>query len=442
MQDLTRGSISAHLLRLSLPLIAGNLLQQTYNAVDVLVIGRFAGEVQFSAVGVAGSVMSLYQFLIVGACAGVSVLLSEQFGARREEQFRRQHFTALSAGLAAALVLALLAQVTLPLLLDLTQTPQPLLAPVQLYLRVVCAGLPLTFLSSFFPALLQSTGDTRPTVLILLVSTLVNLVLDLVLVGGLGMGVGGAAAATVAAQGAGALAGCLTFRRLRPGLCFTRSEMTLDGALLRRTASAAAVSGVQNASLYVGRLLVQSAVNTTGTQMIAAFTAASRFEGYINAFGDSGCAAVSVVTAQNLGAGSLSRVRETLRRGLLLLGLIGGLCSAVLFLGAVPASALMLGAGSGGALQASAGYLRTVSLFYLLNYTGAALSGYLKGCGRLSISFAGTAAQVLLRAALVWTFLGRLPSLTLVALATGAGWLFLNLFWPLFLRRHPQPALA
>ena len=125
-RDLTQGNISTHLLYLALPLMLGNVLQQMYNTIAALVVNRYASGLEYAATGVAGSVMNLFLFIVVGACTGISVLFSQQYGARDLSTFRRQHFLSLTCGLGATAVLSLGAILLLPWLLRVIQTPAAL----------------------------------------------------------------------------------------------------------------------------------------------------------------------------------------------------------------------------------------------------------------------------------------------------------------------------
>lgn len=159
-----------------------------------------------------------------------------------------------------------------------------------------------------------------------------------------------------------------------------------------------------------------------------AYTAATRIEGFVNSFGDSGAVATSVVTAQNHGAGKPERVRGTFFASLFLLVVLGAVCSAILFLTANSTMGIMLGSRRGAVFAEATGYLRIVSLFYLLCFTGNTFAGYFEGIGKVSIPFTGAIGHITLRVILAWIFVGRYQ-LDAVAVATGIGWVLVNLFW-------------
>ena len=439
--DLTSGSIPCHLLRLAAPLMLGNLLQQLYNTVDAFILGRFAGKLEFAAVGVAGSVMNLFLFLIVGACTGISVILAQLYGAGDLSSFRREHWLSLTFGLLATAACSALGLFALPGLLRLIQTPQALFSMVRTYLRVILLSLPAAFLYNLYGALLRSVGRANAALMALAAAVGGNAVLDMWFVAGLGWGLQGAAWATAASQAVSA--GVCLFYLLRrlPQLLPRRADRRMDTRLLRQTARFSLVTALHQTSLYIGKLLVQGAVNTGGTDMISAFTATSRIEGFANSFGDSGASATSVLAAQNHGAGKEDRVQKTFRSSLLLLLLMGLAMSAVMYVGAGASVRFMLGAGSGPAFENARAYMRLVALFYMLCFTGNTFAGYFDGTGRVLVPFVGAAGHIALRVVLSWLLVGRM-GLPAVALATGIGWLLVNLFgvalkWAE--RRRPRP---
>lgn len=436
-QQLTRGPIGRQLIFLSAPLLAGNILQQLYNTVDAVIVGRFVGESAFGAVGVSGSVMNLFLFLISGGCDGVGALLSQFYGAEDGGSFRRGFYLSglFGAGVSAALTgLGLLA---LPGLLALLHTPDSVAAYAMDYLQIIFLGFPAAFAYHLSSGVLRAVGNTRAALFFLALSMGVNLVLDLVFVAGLELGVAGAALATVLAQ---ALAAglCALYLRLRfPELIFHRADMVMDRPLLRCTARFSFVTALHMCNLYIGKLLVQGTVNALGEDAINAFTAATRVEGFANSFGDSGAAAVAVFVGQNTGAGECGRVRQGFRQGQKLLLAFGAFMSLVMVLGAEPCLRLVLPAGSSSSLEPAVGYLRLVACFYIFNFLGSGLAGYFRGRGRVNIPVIGATGHISLRVVLS-ALLAPGMGLPAVALATGLGWMGVVTFWNILVRKERE----
>lgn len=433
--NLTQGPIRRQLIALSLPLLAGNIMQQLYNTVDAVIVGRVVGDGAFAAAGVAGSVMNLFLFLISGGCSGVGILLSQLHGAGDDSSFRRDFFLSSLFGALLTVGLTGAALAVLSPLLALLQTPASILGYARDYLRIIFLGFLAAFAFHQGSAVLRAVGNTGAALIFLMISMGVNLALDLALVAGLGWGIAGAAWATVLSQ---ALAAglCLAYLALCfPQLMFRRADMVYDGPLLRRTAHFSLVSALHMCNLYIGKLLVQGTVNSLGTGAISAYTAATRIEGFANSFGDSGHTAVSVFIGQNTGAGDQKRVREGFFTGQRLLAALGLFMSLLMLVGAVPCLKLVLPRNSGASLGPAVGYLRLVACFYLFNFLGSGLAGYFQGRGRVNIPVIGATGHITFRV-IVSFLLAPILGLPAVALATGLGWVGVVTFWSLLFRRE------
>lgn len=217
-----------------------------------------------------------------------------------------------------------------------------------------------------------------------------------------------------------------------PDLRCCKNDCKWDKSFIQKTLHFSVVTSIHQASLYIGKLMVQSAVNAAGTEMIAAYTAATRIEGYANSFSDSGAAATSVIIAQNHGAGKHDRVKKGFWDSLVLLFSLGIVCSIILYLVSPNAVTLILGHTYGAAYQNAVSYLRIIAFFYTFCFTGNTFAGYLDGIEKVSIPFIGAAGHIALRVILSWIFIQdyQLPA---VAFATGIDWVLVNLFWAIYL---------
>lgn len=432
--DLTRGPIRAQFLALAIPLLAGNILQQLYNTVDAVIVGKFVGDSAFAAVGVAGSVMNLFLFLISGGCTGVSVLLSQLHGAGDEENFRKDFFLSTFFGGGLTLFLTLLGLLVLTPLLRVLQTPEDVLVYASAYLSIIFLGFLASFAYNLCSGVLRAVGNTQAALMFLAISMAVNLVLDVVFIAVFELGVAGAAWATVIAQALAAVL-CVVYLKTRfPELVFRRRDMSYDGELLRRTAHFSFSSALQMCGLYIGKLVVQGAVNSMGTSAISAYTAATRIEGFANSFGDSGSAAMSVFIGQNTGAKNYKRVKQGFREGEWMLAGFGLFMSLLMIVGAPVLLPLVLPEGDGSSLAPAMGYLRLVACFYLFNFLGSGLSGYYRGRGRVNLPVIGSTGHITLRAILSWMLASKM-GLPAVALATGLGWIGVVTFWFVVMHR-------
>ena len=435
--DLTSGSIPQHFLRLAAPLILGNILQQLYNTVDAFVLGHFSGSQKFAAVGVASSVMNLFLFMITGACTGISVLFAQFYGAGDLSSFRKEHAHSLGLGIIVTLFFSILGFLFLPYLLKFIRTPESLTSAVSTYLHIILLSLPVTFLYNLYSALLRSVGRANAALLALVGAVTVNIVLDYWFVALLKWGIAGAAWATAASQLLAAILCLLWLCRKTPELLFQKKDLHPDSSLLRRTLHFGFVAGLHQSSLYIGKLLVQGAVNTGGTELITAYTATTRIEGFANSFGDSGAAATSVLVAQNTGAGQKERVRSTFRSSLLLMLLIGLLMSVIMFVSADASITFLLGSSGGSAYENARSYMQLISFFYVFCFIGNTFAGYFDGLGNGSMPSIGARTHITLREILSWLLVGRM-GLPAVALATGLGWILVNTMWTIIKHRLTQ----
>lgn len=432
--ELTSGNISRQLALLAAPLILGNILQQFYNTIDALVVGRYAGMDEFASIGIAGTVMNLFMFAIVGCCTGFSVLFASCYGAGDNTALRRQHFTALTSGMASTLLMAIIGLLLMKPILLLIRTPPELQEYTAVYLRYIFLSLPATFLYNFYASLLRSSGDTKAALLILAAAVLANLVLDILFVAELEMGIEGAAIATAVTQLISAVLCLLWVCSRHKEVLISASDCHPSISQYKRTMHFGLVTALHQSGLYIGKILVQGAVNTAGTEVISAYTAATRIEGFANSFGDSGSAATSIMTAQNYGAGNRQRTEEVFWKSLKLLSLLGLACSFVLYFSSGWTIPLLIGSSEGITYTNAVRYLRIVALFYVLCFTGNTFAGYFDGIGKVQIPMLGALSHITLRVILSWLLISQLQ-LDAVALATGIGWIFVNTFWAL-VKRH------
>lgn len=268
IRDMTRGDVTRHLVGFSVPIVLGNLFQLAYNAVDSIVVGRFAGTDALAAVGTANPVMNILILGVSGLCIGASVLMSEYFGARDVEKLRREFAATLFLGLFfSAAVLALGLPLAGPLL-RLLNVPQEILSEAQAYLCVIFLGMPFTFVYNAYAAGIRSVGDSRTPIRFLALASALNAGLDVAFVAGLRWGAVGAGLATIIAESLSAVLCVVYTERSLPMLRLTRADLRPDGGLMKLTLQQGSVTALQQACQPVGKLLIQSCVNGLGVGRI------------------------------------------------------------------------------------------------------------------------------------------------------------------------------
>lgn len=426
-QQLITGSIPAALASAAVPLLLGDILQQFYNTIDAFIIGRYMGSEAFAAVGVDSTVMNLFVFIIVGFCSGISIIFANAYGGQDVKTFRQEVYITLVPGGAASVLLGLLAfALTTPILRAL-QTPESALGYAQVYLRIITLGLPATYLYNLGAALLRAVGRFKAAVAFLAVSVLLNLVGDWLLVAVIPVGIAGAAYATVFAQLFSAAMCFLYIGRTSGELLYGRGDWQLNKSLARKTLEFGSAAALHQSSLYIGKMLVQGIVDGIGLYAITAFTAATRIEGFVNAFGSSICQSCAVFTAQNMGVGAHERVKKGFWAGMRLALCVDAATAGVMYFFASPLIRVLLASPTAEEITAGVQYLKIVAVFYVFCFIGNVFVGYYRGIGQAFLPFAGTTLHISARVALSW-LLARRMGLGAVALATGAGWVLVAVF--------------
>ena len=332
-KDLTRGTPWKLIVQFALPIMAGNLLQQLYNTADTIIVGNFNGQQALSAVGACASLTVLFTALAIGFSIGAGVLISQYFGASREQELRQYAATAIVLMLAMGLLMSLIGVCSARFLLARALgTPEALLPLTLLYFRIYAAGLVFQFGYNIAAALLRALGDSKATLYFLLVSSVLNVVLDLVFVAGLGMGVAGAAIATVLSQIASCVIGFAYMHRRYALLRFSLRELRMDLKTAGRILQVGAPMAIQQSIVSCGFLFLQKLVNLFGESMIASYTVASRMENIlmIPIIGIQNT--MATYAGQNMGARQPERVSRGLGQGVLVsLLLTAALCLCQLF---------------------------------------------------------------------------------------------------------------
>lgn len=426
-QTLTEGPIASQLIKLCIPVIICNLLQQLYNIIDALMISHYAGSVSFAAIGVAGTLMNLFLFLLTGLCTGISILFSSLYGSHQIKLFRTEHFLALVCGSIFTLLLTIILLLLLPCLLKLIHTPADVASEASRYLTIILFGLLAAFLYNLYAALLRSLGDTLASLVILAISLFTNFCLDYILIAHCHLGIRGAAYGTVFSQLIAAI-GCLIYLKMRyPQYLFHLSDCRYHSELFKKTVYLGSVSALHQCSLYIGKLLVQGVVNSQGIDMISAYTASTRIEGFLNSFGDSGGCALSIFVSQNMGANKTKRVQQGFCKTMQ--GMFGAslFLAIILALFAVPFTSIFAGSANDIVNLETVHYLRTIALFYFLCFFGNCFLGLFRGLGLVHIAVTATILQLSLRVLFSYLLIDSL-GLAGVAVATGIGWIAIVCF--------------
>ena len=311
---ITEGVIWKQLLSFFFPILLGTFFQQLYNTADAIIVGKFVGKEALAAVGGGtGTLINLIVGFFVGLSSGATVILSQFYGARNHQQATRTVHTAMGMAIYGGLLLMLLGLFVSPVILRWMSTPEDVFDLAVLYTRIYFCGMIPSLIYNIGSGILRAVGDSRRPLFFLVVSCMANIVLDVVLVLGLEMGVAGAALATILSQLCSAVLVIITLRRSSPPLHLEYKQITLHGDLLGRIARIGLPAGLQSVLYSLSNLVIQTAINGFGTDMMAAYTAYSKMDGLfwmtIGAFGVS----ITTFVGQNFGAGKFDRVKKSVR---------------------------------------------------------------------------------------------------------------------------------
>lgn len=422
--DLTKGSPAKSLFIFALPLIMGNLFQQFYNMADTMIVGNFVGEDALAAVGASYALTNVFIMIAIGGGNGASVLTSQYLGAGQYRKMKTSIATSLFTFLAVSILLGGFGLFYSGNILELLQTPENVMGQAKLYLGIYFSGLPFLFMYNVLAAVFNAMGDSRTPLCLLIFSSVLNVILDIVSVTVLGRGVDGVAAATVASQG---VAACISLgilmKRLRGYWDTPEDRWTLyDIKMLGIGTKIALPTILQQSIVSIGMLLVQSVVNGFGSAALAGYSAASRIESVcvvpMIATGN----AVATFTAQNIGAKQYERVRQGYRVSFRIIGGFAVLIAVVLALFNQAIIASFLGGDpSPDAFAAGTGYLSYIAWFFMLLGMKACVDGVLRGAGDMFVFTIGNLVNLAIRVSAAFCFAPVL-GLRAVWIVMPAGW--------------------
>jgi putative MATE family efflux protein len=335
--DLTQGVIWKKLLAFFLPIAAGTLFQQLYNTVDAVVVGQFVGTEALAAVGGStAQIIALFIGFFVALSGGAAVVIAQLFGARDAASVSRASHTAVALSLALGVVLTAAGVALTPWALRIMGTPADTLADSAAYLRIYFGGTVFVLLFNMGSSILRAVGDSRRPLYYLIACCLCNIVLDLAFVAGLGMGVAGAALATVLSQLLSTVLVLWQLCRTREVYRITPRCVRFHAGALRQMLRIGVPAGLQASMYNISNLIIQVAVNSLGTQVVAAWTMTGKIDGVYWALSGALGAAVMSFVGQNFGAGRTDRIKACLRVSMALFMAITGVLVAVLLAAARP----------------------------------------------------------------------------------------------------------
>jgi putative MATE family efflux protein len=320
--SITEGPVWKGLLVFFFPILLGTFFQQLYNTIDAVVVGQFLGKQALAAVSGGSAVyVNLLVGFFTGLSSGATIIISQFYGAKRKEELSRSIHTAMALSVWAGIGMSILGALITPWAMKIIATPEDILVPSITYLSIYFAGVLPMFIYNMGAGILRALGDSKSPFIILVAGCVANIILDLVFVAVLHQGVAGAAWATVISQ---VICMVLIFRKLihqrDPDCRFYFSKMHFTPHLLRRIVHVGLPNGIQSSLYTISNLIIQSNVNSFGTNMAAAWAAYGRIDSIfwmtVSSFG----VAITTYAGQNYGAGKNERIHKATKQGLLIMG--------------------------------------------------------------------------------------------------------------------------
>ena len=363
-KNLTQGPITKTLVFFALPMIGGNMLQQLYNIADTLIVGRFIGSEALAAVGSSYTLMTFLTSILLGLCMGSGAVFSIRYGEGDMEKLHESLGASFVLILAVAAVLNLAVFLLIDPIMYLLQVPEEIYVMMREYLWVIFWGILATFLYNYFACLLRAVGNSVAPLIFLAVSSVMNIVLDLWFVLGFHWGVAGAAFATVLSQYVSGIGLAVYTYWKTPEFRIRLKYLRPRLAMLREIAQFSFLTSVQQSVMNLGILMVQGLVNSFGTVIMAAFAAAVKIDSFAympaQEFGN----AFSTFVAQNYGAGKTDRIKEGIKKAVMMSVAFCLVISLLVFIFARPLMMIFVDPSETEILAAGVEYLRIEGSFY------------------------------------------------------------------------------
>lgn len=422
-QKLLNGAPGRSLFFFALPMILGNLFQQFYNMADSVIVGRFVGEEALAAVGASYSFTNVFIMIAIGGGIGASVLTSQYLGAGKYKEMKTSVYTSLITFALLSALLACFGFLYNPQIMSALKTPENIYDDAVLYLQIYFVGLPFMFMYNVLSADFNSLGKSEIPLALLIFSSVLNVILDLVMVTRFHLGVAGVAIATVIAQGiSAAISFCILMWFLK-SYASPQKPSLYDANMLVSGTKIAIPSIIQQSIVSIGMLLTQSSVNQFGSSALAGYSAGMRLEsiGIVPMIATGN--AVSTFTAQNLGAGQTERVREGYLASYRIIIGFAIFLALISHLFYVPIISIFVDTdASPVAFQTGAAYLRFIGTFFCLIGFKASTDGLLRGAGDVNVYMIANLANLSIRVA-VAKFCSPIFGIQVIWYAVPMGWL-------------------
>lgn len=400
--DMTKGSILPKMIRFALPVLLGMLFQRIYNFVDVYIVGRYLGDEALAAVSIAGGAMYLLFSIMMGLTTGVSVVVSQYYGGGDEKKVTETFVSSIYVAVVSTLIITIAGMIGARPLLRVLQTSNDLLDQATVYLMVVFAGAVGTMLYNWISAVLRSLGNSVVPLVFLIISSVLNVILDIAFVVWIPMGVAGAAFATVLAQLLSGI-GCLAYAwKILPILRFRKEELHCDRELVKQMLIYGVPTGLQMSIISVSDMTLQAMVNTYGTALIVAYGVCIKVEGVGWQMAEAIGTSLGTFTGQNVGANHLDRVKQGVRCAYLMNAVCYGIFCPVIWFFARPIMEAFTG--NPESIRYGVEYMKIFSCFFFVGGILVVYHNILRSAGDVTVTVLMGVSEIITRIGFTFLF--------------------------------------
>lgn len=312
-KDMTAGSPAKAIVGFTIPVLIGNIFQQFYSMVDTIIVGKFVGTKALAAVGSVGTINFLIIGFMLGLTAGFTVLTAQRYGAGDMKNMRRTVGSAAVLSLMVTVVMTMISMLGMHGLLKFMHTPEDIFADAYQYIMIICGGIFATVLYNLLASVLRALGNSQVPLYFLILSALLNVLLDLLFIIVFQWGAAGAAYATVISQGVSGVLCLVYIAKKMPELRLQKDDFRLSAHIVKMQVGIGIPMALQYSITAIGTMMVQSALNMLGSMAVAAFTAASKVEQIATQAYVALGTTMATYCAQNMGAGKIDRIRKGFR---------------------------------------------------------------------------------------------------------------------------------
>ena len=378
-KDMTTGNIPRLLIEFAIPLMIGNLFQMLYNMVDSIVVGNFVGKVALAAVGSTTTIVNMFVFFFNGFSVGAGVVISRYFGAKKIEDLHKSIETTLFFTFIISIFATILGVLLVPTMLRLMSTPDDVMESATTYLRYYFSGISGLLIYNMCSGILRAVGDTKRPLYFLILTSVVNVILDLFFVIVLHLGVSGVALATIIAQFISAFLTLLLLTRTKDIYHFSFRELSCDFSILKQILTIGLPSAVQSTLTAFSNVFVQGYINVFGSACMAGWSSFNKLQTFVTLAVQSMMHSVTTFVGQNVGAKKIDRVNRGTVDALVIIVSITAFITTMLYIFAEPASRLFTQEAD--VLEFSVLFIHTDIYFLLFNCVNHTLAGALRGRG-------------------------------------------------------------